>query len=130
MTAQLRKIRAAISKHDYRILKVGDNEAVLFAFAKASGIDVCELMRLWQRESDHVVRPTRTARDPEFPVDDDDWPTDENKNAGNDDTEQELTTCPVCRGKDRDSSGRTSARCGGSGRVPLDEESDDDEAEE
>jgi hypothetical protein len=62
---------------------------------------------------DPLVRRT----DPDDPDKDDEEDQDE---AGKD-TEQKTKLCPVCRGLGRDSTGSRCARCGGSGRVPMDD---------
>jgi hypothetical protein len=61
-------------------------------------------------------------------VDGDDEPMNEGPDVPyeDDDDEQETTTC---RGKGRDHSGRTCKQCGGSGRVPIGPDDDDEDDE-
>ena len=110
--------------------------------AHAGGVSAAkELVRRWAAAvpvtpTQLQARPARAETD--LAVGDlDVWADDVEPDDGDDDdapddTEQTTRTCPTCHGRGRDHSGKSCARCGGSGRVPIDDlpgEPDDEEDE-
>ena len=90
-----------------------------------------------RRENAQVAGARRSRVETESASGDlDFWASDDEPDDGGDDDDeeqQETRTCPTCNGKGRTHDGKSCARCGGSGRVPIDDlpgEPDDDEEDE
>jgi hypothetical protein len=132
--------RAIQTRLDFSLLQNGGQEAVM-AFGKALGMQFpMRLVTSWQRDFEQsydlseliwngrAVPKGTKRRSPA--IADDDRPDDCDPDTDEDcDDEAETTTelCPACRGTGRDSAGEECARCGGSGRVDLDDIDDDDD---
>jgi hypothetical protein len=141
MPPRVAEIRKAIrSRLDFSLLRDGGQEAVM-QYGRAIGMRYpMQLITGWQHdfEQSHDLSeliwsgravPKRTKRTSPAVIDDDE-PCDPGTDDDCDpDDEAETTTrsCPACRGLGTDSTGGTCERCGGSGRVDLDDDGDDDD---
>jgi hypothetical protein len=102
-------------------------EEVIKAYACAAGLDVCALLHQWAG-----MEPRPEPARKRTPRSGNDWPDvlpvdDPDNDVG---PEQETRLCPSCKGSGRAKDGSQCARCGGSGRISLDDVDDIDDDEE
>jgi hypothetical protein len=101
-------------------------EQVVMAYAAALGIDCCEMLREWAG-LEPKPKPARKRTPP--PRSDDGWPYVLPVDDPDNDVapEQQTRLCPSCRGSGRTKDGSRCAKCGGSGRIALDDLDVDDD---
>ena len=58
------------------------------------------------------------------------WATDDDQDdGGDDDGDGDVTPCPACNGRGKDSAGNRCEACEGTGKAPLDDDREDDDDE-
>jgi hypothetical protein len=125
--------RAIESELDFSVLARGGEDAVA-DYYRSIGMNgrakICEWQRTglaakWRQQAP-AARPARTeARldDLDFWGDDDDAPID-------DDVPDDQPVCSACKGSGRDAAGNECQICGGTGKIPAEDQPDDDDESE
>jgi hypothetical protein len=122
--------RAIQTRLNFSVLRDG-GEAAVQAWGRACGMRWPNMLIVQWQADFNQMRKTKPV------VDDDEqddlgptppnWPNDplapdeDDEDEAGQDTEQTTKLCPKCRGLGRDSTGSRCDRCGGSGRVKMDD---------
>lgn len=138
LTPRLIAIRQAVARGEYSCLADG-GEAEVFAYARRCGTNAAALLHSWADEPSVLpakageVSPQSAAKAPktariETELRDLDYWSDDPAPL-DDDPPDPMPTCSGCWGSGKDTGGGICKICGGTGRIPAEDQPGDDEDE-